>query len=178
MSYGNVKVTYASGGGLAPLAIDLSGDGLGGRTDATPYTAAGGTGRRSRSWRVGSYGPNIAITYSLDELRNKSRDQVRKNPYAGAAKDKLVSNLVGVGIVPRSVAARATEGLDEDEAKRIKAEDSAFRAELQRLWLAWTDEADATARSTSTAFRPWPPLAWSKAASPLRGCGPASSPMI
>ncbi|WP_419952526.1 phage portal protein [Methylobacterium sp.] len=144
MSYGNVKVTYASGGGLAPLAIDLSGDGLGGRTDATPYTAAGGTGRRSRSWRVGSYGPNIAITYSLDELRNKSRDQVRKNPYAGAAKDKLVSNLVGVGIVPRSVAARATEGLDEDEAKRIKAEDSAFRAELQRLWLAWTDEADAT----------------------------------
>ena len=100
----------------------------------------------ARGWRVGSFGPNTAITYSLDELRRKSRDQTRKNPLAGAAVDKLVSNIVGTGVSPRSTAARSTVGMSKARAKKVQQEDAAFRAEIQRLHLAWTDEADAVGR--------------------------------
>lgn len=101
--------------------------GGGGTADGRPYDIAGGSGRRSRAWRVGSFGPNTAINYALDELRQKSRDQARKNPYASAAVDKLVSNMVGTGIVPTS-----------------RAPDEKFRDAVSDLWLDWTDEADST----------------------------------
>lgn len=142
--YGKVLVTYG-GSAFKPLAMDLSGSG--GDADvlaaAPAYDVAGGTGRRSRAWRVGSFGPNTAITYSLDELRRKSRDQNRKNPLAGSATDKLVSNIVGTGVSPRSTAARSTAGLSKAKAKKTAQEDAAFRAEIQRLHLEWTDEADS-----------------------------------
>ncbi len=128
---------------IEPQALDLDGGTADGPSEALAYDVAGGSGRRSRSWRVGSYGPNSAISYALDELRRKSRDQTRKNPLAGAAVDKLVSNIIGTGIVPRSIAARSTRGLSKEEAKRVKLEDAAFRAEIQRLWLEWTDQADS-----------------------------------
>ena len=106
----------------ASLALDPSG-----AVESGPYDVAGGLGRRSRSWRVGSFGPNTSITYVLDELRRKSRDQVRKSPYAAFAVDRLVSNIVGTGITPKST-----------------AKDKGFREAVTALWLKWTDEADAT----------------------------------
>ncbi|MCG5247973.1 phage portal protein [Methylorubrum extorquens] len=123
------------------MALDLAGGA--GAAASTPYEVAGGSGRRSRAWRVGSWGPNAAITYALDELRRKSRDLSRKNAFAGAAVDKLVDNIIGTGIVPRSIAARSVVGLSEEQAKRVKREDAEFRAALQSLFLAWTDEADS-----------------------------------
>lgn len=123
-------------------AADLTG-GVG-SVAATPYEVVGGTGRRSRAWRVGSWGPNAALTYALGELRQKSRDLTRKNAFAGAAVDRLVDNIIGTGIVPRSIAARSVQSLSEEQAKQVKQEDAAFRAALQSLFLAWTDEADAT----------------------------------
>ena len=130
-----------TGAMVAPVALDLAGGA--GAAALTPYEVAGGTGRRSKSWRVGSWGPNAAITYALDELRRKSRDLSRKNAFAGAAVDKLVDNIIGTGIVPRSIAARSVEGLGEEQAKQVRQEDAAFRAALQSLFLAWTDEADS-----------------------------------
>ncbi|KQO76435.1 phage portal protein [Methylobacterium sp. Leaf88] len=143
MRYGDVRISLKGGGQIKPLAMDLSGEVVGVAPESQPYDVANGTGRRSRAWRVGSYGPNTAITYSLDELRRKSRDQARKNPYAGAAVDRLVTNIVGIGIVPRSMAARSYEGLTKPQAKKRKAEDAAFRAQIQKLFLAWTDESDS-----------------------------------
>lgn len=137
-----IKGTGLYANSLAASALGGGGDD-GGAVEAPAYDAAGGSGRRSRSWRVGSWGPNAAITYALDELRRKSRDQARKNPYAGAAIDRLVDNIVGTGIVPRSIAARSVAGLSPEDAARIEAEDAAFRDHLQRLFLAWTDEADS-----------------------------------
>jgi lambda family phage portal protein len=129
---------------VEPIAgTDLPVDVVLGGAPARPYEIVGGNGRRSRSWRVGSYGPKTAIKYGLEELRRKSRDQARKNPYAGAAVDKLVSNIIGTGITPRSLAARSYEGLTKAQAKKRKAEDAAFRAQIQKLFLTWTDEADA-----------------------------------
>jgi lambda family phage portal protein len=132
-------------GTIDAVAGDLSGErAVGGSYEAAPYDVAGGSGRRSRSWRVGSYGPNTAITYSLEELRRKSRDQARKNPYAGAAVDRLVTNIVGTGIMPRSMAARPIPaGLTPEQIEAHKAEDAAFRAQVQALWFDWADEADS-----------------------------------
>lgn len=127
---------------VEPVALDLT-PGAFGAPEMAPYDVANGTGRRSRSWRVGGWGPNTAIVWALDELRRKSRDQARRNPYAGAAVDRLTSNMVGTGIVPRSTAARSIEGLSKTRAKQVKKEDSAFRAQIQALWLDWTDEADS-----------------------------------
>lgn len=127
---------------VEPVALGLGGA-AGEVAEAPAYDVAGGSGRRSRSWRVGSYGPNSGITYSLDELRRKSRDQTRKNPLAGAAVDRLVSNIVGTGIVPRSMAARSIEGLTKAQAKKIRKEDAAFRGQLQALFADWTDQADS-----------------------------------
>lgn len=119
---------------------DLSGENIAGADASTPYDVAGGTGRRSRAWRVGSFGPNTAINYALDELRRKSRDQTRKNPYAAVAVDRLVSNIIGTGISPKS-AAQSTAGKAGDEAA-AKA-DAAFRSAVSDLWLRWTDQADS-----------------------------------
>lgn len=108
-----------------PLTADLSGADAG-SVESGPYEIANGVGRRSRAWRVGSFGPNTAITYSLDELRRKSRDQARKNPYAAMAVDRLVSNIIGTGITPKSA-----------------APDEEFRKAVTKLWVRWTDEADS-----------------------------------
>ena len=126
---------------VEPVALDL--DGGFGPGEAPAYDIANGQGRRSRTWRVGSYGPNSAIIYALDELRRKSRDQARRNAYAGSAVDRLTSNIVGAGIMPRSMAARSTGELSKARAKQVKAEDAAFRAAVQTLWLEWSDQADS-----------------------------------
>lgn len=127
---------------IEPVALDLDG-GPAGLGEITPYDVANGQGRRSRTWRVGGWGPNTAIVWALDELRRKSRDQARRNPYAGAAIDKLTSNIVGTGIMPRSMAARSTGNLSKAETKRVKKEDADYRAAVQTLWLEWTDQADS-----------------------------------
>lgn len=142
-AYGKVNVTMKGGGTFQPMRASLTDDILAGAPDVRPYDIAGGTGKRSRSWRVANFGPKTAISYALDELRRKSRDQARKNPLAGGAVDKLVSNIVGTGIVPRSTAARPVDGLTAARAKKVKKEDAAFRAQIQRLFLDWTDQADS-----------------------------------
>ncbi|GLS45144.1 phage portal protein [Methylobacterium brachythecii] len=132
---------------FAPVAsVDLSGApaGTGTAREAAPYDAAGGFGRRSRAWRVGGYGPNTALTYALDELRQKSRDQARKNPYARAAIDRLVTNIVGTGIKPQSTAAISTVGMSKAQAKAAKKLSEQFRQAVTRLWWDWTDQADST----------------------------------
>lgn len=109
--------------------------------ETTSHDVAGGTGRRSRVWRAGSWGPNSAISYALDDLRRKSRDQVRKSPYAATAVDKLVSNIVGTGIIPKSTAASAAGAAGDERAAKA---DAAFRTDISNLWLRWTDQADAS----------------------------------
>ncbi|OFW84121.1 MAG: phage portal protein [Alphaproteobacteria bacterium GWF2_58_20] len=92
---------------------------------APPYEAAG-FGRRLVRWMAGRVGPNNALAGTLDSLRNRSRDLVRKNTYAAAAVERIVANAIGTGIKPQSM-----------------VEDEALKAEIQRLWWDWVDEADA-----------------------------------
>ncbi|WP_257291589.1 phage portal protein [Endozoicomonas sp. ONNA1] len=89
------------------------------------YTSAG-RGRRSQSWAAPSTGPNNSLTGNLGTLINRSRAAIRNDPWAASGLEKLVANIVGTGIKPKS-----------------EARDDGFRKELQALFLDWTDESDA-----------------------------------
>ena len=89
------------------------------------YEAAART-RRTIGWSPTTSDINTLVFRSADTLRSRSRDMVRRNPWATNALDAFVGNCVGTGIKPQS-----------------QHPDSAIRAQIQKLWLRWTDEADA-----------------------------------
>jgi capsid protein len=70
---------------------------------------------------------NAEIAPAIATLRNRSRDQVRNNPYARRAIAKLVSASIGTGIMARP---------PEPVAK---------------VWKRWCKQATSRASSTSTA---------------------------
>lgn len=88
---------------------------------------AAGSGRRFFHFQPESGSINNLLSNSLETLRSRSRDMVRKNPYAANIVDVIVSNCVGTGIKPQS-----------------KAKDPELRKKIQELWLRWTDEADSS----------------------------------
>jgi lambda family phage portal protein len=57
--------------------------------------------RRTSGWTANGTAANAEISPALSALRNRSRDQVRNNPYARSAIAKLVSRAVGTGIMAR-----------------------------------------------------------------------------
>ena len=87
---------------------------------------AAGFGRRLTYWHSEKGSINNLLSHNLETLRSRSRDMVRKNPYAANIIDTIVSNCVGTGIKPQS-----------------KAKDAEFRKKVQELWLQWTDQADS-----------------------------------
>lgn len=84
------------------------------------------TTRRTRGWTAPTVGPNDAILGSLATIRDRARQATRNDGYAKAPITRLVSNIIGTGISPRSL-----------------VEDPGLRERIQRLWLDWTDESDA-----------------------------------
>lgn len=94
-------------------------------TGAIEYDAAG-QGRRARTWRVSGSGPNAALQYSAPIMRDRARDQVRKNALAESAVSAIEANVVGTGIVPQ-----------------FATSDAGLNRELAQLFLDWTDESDA-----------------------------------
>jgi lambda family phage portal protein len=60
------------------------------------------SGRRTDGWISGSGDANTEVGAALINLRNRSRDLVRNNPYAAKAIEELVGNTVGTGIVPQA----------------------------------------------------------------------------
>ena len=69
----------------------------------------------------------LATTFATGhDLRVKSRDLVRRNAWAGSAVDAFVTNCIGTGIKPQSIAT-----------------DAAFREAVHALWWDWCAEADA-----------------------------------
>ena len=93
---------------------------------STPAYEVAGSGRRALAWLPGNPGVNAAIFASGEALRTRSRDLVRRNPWAANAVEAFVANCIGTGIKPQSM-----------------AEDDAFRELVHALWWTWTDEADA-----------------------------------
>lgn len=89
------------------------------------YDAGAGTSRRQSSWLTTSSGVNTALIGHVATLRNRARDQIRKNPWAGQIISSFVANAIGTGIKPKS-----------------KHPSEAVRETLHAAWLDWTDESD------------------------------------
>nr|WP_198314473.1 phage portal protein [Chitinibacter sp. GC72] len=85
-----------------------------------------GLGRRALGWQVGNPGAVMALAFSQDELRAKSRDLIRRNPWAAAGIETFVANAIGTGIKPQSMTSNIQ-----------------VREQIQSLWRAWCEEADA-----------------------------------
>ena len=89
------------------------------------YEAAAAT-RRTTGWTPTTSDINTLVFRNADTLRSRSREMVRRNPWATNALDAFVGNCIGTGIKPQPQHA-----------------DAAAREQIQDLWLRWTDEADA-----------------------------------
>lgn len=83
------------------------------------------TGRRTEGWAARSSSSNVEIAKALPRLRDRSRDLCRNNPYAARAKQVIVSNTVGTGILPR-----------------ISARSKARAAAVMDLWKKWGDSTE------------------------------------
>ncbi|MBZ0130595.1 MAG: phage portal protein [Rhodobacteraceae bacterium] len=86
---------------------------------------AGQQHRRLRGFRATRAHVNALIAASGPDINARARWLVRNNGYAVNAVESWAANTAGDGIKPIS-----------------KIADASRKEELQRLWLAWTDEAD------------------------------------
>ena len=82
--------------------------------------------RRLRGWNPPLENINSLVASGGPRLLARARELVVTNGYAANACEAFAANLVGDGIKPSSL-----------------IEDAELRDRIQRLWLAWTDEADA-----------------------------------
>jgi lambda family phage portal protein len=103
-------------------------DGFSLGSGSSPLYDAAGTGHRLRAWQPGLTGPNAALIYAADTLRARCRDLVRKNPWAVNAINKSVSNVVGAGIMPQSMAP------------------DPYKAQIEELWADSVGEMDSRGR--------------------------------
>lgn len=119
------RSTYVQGLGGQPLTMP-SGQRIKRMSHGSgaPYQG-GGNSRRVRGWNAPGSGPTDAAVGNATNLRNRSRSQYRNDPYAKAGINKLVSNIVGTGIKPRST-----------------AEDKAFQKTVHRWWKGWAPQSD------------------------------------
>lgn len=113
--------------GLSPMAqTALAAKNAIASTVPTPPYEAGGMGRRTIGWRPPTVGPNASLLSTLTTMRDRSRHAVRNDGIAKGISDKFVSNLIGTGITPLSL-----------------ADDPDFRKAIGKKFLDWTDESDA-----------------------------------
>lgn len=82
--------------------------------------------RRLRGWNPPLENINALVASGGPRLLARSRELVVTNGYAANACEAFAANLVGDGIKPSSLIT-----------------DAGLRDRVQKLWLAWTDEADA-----------------------------------
>ncbi|MTH95722.1 phage portal protein [Roseibium sp. RKSG952] len=82
--------------------------------------------RRLRGWNPPLENINSLVASGGPRLLARARELVVTNGYASNACEAFAANLVGDGIKPSSLIG-----------------DDGLRDHVQRLWLAWTDEADA-----------------------------------
>jgi lambda family phage portal protein len=89
-----------------------------------PYDA-GSTGRRATAWQATRLGQNTLLWSNLDNIRARSRDAVRNNPWAASALDHFESNVIGTGIQPH-----------------WRHPDPKIIEQIQAAWTRWQENAD------------------------------------
>ena len=94
------------------------------RATSPPWDAVSRT-RRMTGWNPTTASINSLVASNLATLVRRSRDLVRRSPWAADGIDSFVANLVGNGIVPRP---RVDEGEDD------------LRRELMEAWEDFVEE--------------------------------------
>ena len=87
---------------------------------------AGLANRRLKGFQPSRAHLNTLIAAAGPDITARARWLVRNNGYAANAIESWAGNVVGAGIKPSSLIA-----------------DAELKAQVQKLWLDWTDEADA-----------------------------------
>ena len=105
----------------------------------------------------GLYLSNTLIAASGDTITARARWLVRNNGYAANAIESWAANTVGDGISPNS-----------------SIEQSPRKDAVQRLWLAWTDDADAEGLTDFYGLQRRAACAAAPAAAPSPWCPPAA----
>lgn len=62
---------------------------------------AGSAGRRATNWNSSRLGPTTLLWGNLEQIRARSRDEVRNNPWGEAAVSNFEAQVIGNGIRPR-----------------------------------------------------------------------------
>lgn len=83
-------------------------------------------GRRLSGWVAERRTTNALLAAGGEQLRARARQLCRENPYASNACEAFTAAAVGVGIKPSSL-----------------IDDPTLKVAIQKLWLRWSDEADA-----------------------------------
>lgn len=91
-----------------------------------PAYDAAGQGRRTGHWQPSSAAINAILFASADTLRSRSRDMVRKNPWAQHGVQSFAASAIGTGIVPQSL-----------------HPDPAMRKAIRLLWDRFAEQSDA-----------------------------------
>ena len=100
-----------------------------------PVKMAGGWdasshGSRATHWSPTSQGINSLLSGEISVLRDRSRDEFRRNPFAAAASRARVASLVGKGIRPKP-----------------NTENEELRIDILDAWNEWVDECDVDGTS-------------------------------
>lgn len=95
------------------------------RMRASTHEGAG-FGRRGDNWHAPSTGPITTSAGSLQTLRNRSRKATRDDPWGRQGVERLTSNHIGCGILPRPL-----------------YPDDNIRADMSELWADSISELDA-----------------------------------
>lgn len=82
--------------------------------------------RRTANWHTAGSSANRELSGALSTIRSRSRDLVRNNEWARAAKQKLNAHIIGSGFTPRP-----PSGLDK-----------AVKASRREAWEAFSDSCD------------------------------------
>lgn len=107
----------------APIIVDHAGNPI--KSEYLGDYEAATTGARLGQWGLSSTGPNQSVLRGGTELRRRTREAYRNNPYAVSVVDSWVSNLVGSDISPQWLS-------DNEETT----------TELQELWEESQQELD------------------------------------
>lgn len=91
---------------------------------------AGGQGRRAQGWNPTTIlGPTTVLWTSLQQIRARSRDQIRNSPFATSAIDNFESQLIGNGIRPR-----------------WNIEDPILKKKVEQQFDRWSNKCDSAGR--------------------------------
>ncbi|CAM5771971.1 hypothetical protein LMIY3S_03687 [Labrys miyagiensis] len=108
--------------------------GLRKRSAKAAYSGMGYEGARQRrrlsGWHPTRASMNQLISADGEELRSRSRDLIRNNPYAASALESFVANFIGTGVKPS-----------------VLITDMVMKDRIQKLWREWTDIADFTGQT-------------------------------